>query len=99
MEKRALLKTPAWPVALAQPFSLNNHAARRRRLRKLEVDDRLFFGNLDALDLLQFLDARLHLLGLGGLGAEAVDEGFEMLDLIALVAVGRLNCARRSSFA
>ncbi len=30
----------------------------------------------------------LHLLGLGGLGAEAVDERFEVLDLFALVAVG-----------
>ena len=55
------------------------------------MNHRLFFGNLDALDLFQFLDARLHLLGLGGLGAEAVDEGFKVLDLLALVAVGRLE--------
>jgi hypothetical protein len=31
------------------------------------VDDRLFLGHLDALDLFEFLDPRLHLLGLGGL--------------------------------
>jgi hypothetical protein len=53
------------------------------------VNDRLFFRNLDALDLFQFLDARLHLLGLGRLRAEAVDERFQMLDLLALVLIGR----------
>ena len=47
------------------------------RLRELEVDGRFFFGDLDALDLVELLDARLHLLGLGGLVAEAVDEHFE----------------------
>jgi hypothetical protein len=51
------------------------------------VDDGLFFGYLDALDFFQLLDAGLDLLGLGGLGAEAVDEGFEVLDLYALVAI------------
>ena len=51
--------------------------------------DRLFFRrNLDALDLLQFLDAALHLLRLRRLVAEAVDEDFELLDAVALVAVG-----------
>ena len=54
------------------------------------MDDRLFFGDFDALDLFELLDARLHLLGLGGLGAEAVDEGFKVLDLVALVAIGGL---------
>ena len=43
---------------------------------KAEVDGLLLGGNFDALDLFQFLDAALHLLGLGGLVAEAVDEGF-----------------------
>ena len=55
-------------------------------------------GNLDAVDLLQFLDAALHLLGLGGLVAEAVDEGFQLLDLVLLVAVGRFQLRRRSVF-
>ncbi len=46
-----------------------------------------FLGrDLDALDLFEFLDARLHLLRLGGFVAEAVDEGFEMLDALLLVA-------------
>ena len=55
------------------------------------MNDRLFFGNLDALDLFQFLDADLHLLGLGGLGAEAIDERLKVLDLVALVAIGGLQ--------
>ena len=46
---------------------------------------------LDSLDLFQFLDAALHLLGLGGLIAEAVDERFEVLDALLLVAVGRFE--------
>ena len=52
------------------------------------MDRRFFFGDLDALDLFELLDARLHLLGLGGLRAEAVDEGLERLDAVALVLVG-----------
>ena len=80
-------------VALRQPLGLHHHAPRRRRLRKLEVNHRLFFGNLDALDLFQFLDARLHLLGLGGLGAEAVDERLKVLDL------DRAGCGRRPATA
>ena len=56
-------------------------------LREGEVDGLLVRRNLDALDLLQFLDAALHLLGLGRLVAEAVDEGFELLDALALVVV------------
>ena len=55
---------------------------------KAEVDGLLFRRNLDSLDPLQFLDAALHLLGLGGLVAEAVDEGFELLDAVLLVLVG-----------
>src|ERR1019366_7558541 len=76
-----------WPVALRQSLGLGNHAARRRRLRKLEVDDRLFLGNLDALDFSEFLDARLHLPGLGGLIPEPINEGLKMLDALLLVAV------------
>ncbi len=61
---------------------------------KREVNDRLLFGDFDALDLFEFLDARLHLLGLGCLGAEAIEECFEVLDLLALVAIGGLElCA------
>ena len=39
-------------ITLREPLSLGYHPPRRRRLRKLEVDDWLFFGYLDALDLL-----------------------------------------------
>ena len=52
------------------------------------MDGLLFRRQLDALDLFEFLDAALHLLRLGGLVAEAVDEGFQLLDAFALVAVG-----------
>ena len=52
------------------------------------MDGLLFLRNLDALDLLQFLDAALHLLGLGGLVAKAVDERFEVLDVFALIVIG-----------
>ena len=52
------------------------------------MDGFLVGRDLDALDLLQFLDAALDLLGLGGLVAEAVDEGFQLLDAVTLVAIG-----------
>ena len=51
------------------------------------MDGLLVRRNLDALDLLQLLDAALHLLGLGRLVAEAIDEGLELLDALALVLV------------
>ncbi len=60
-------------------------------LRKAEVDG-LFVGrNLDPLDLFQFLDPALHLFGFGRLRAEAVDEGFQLLDLVLLIVVSRLQ--------
>ena len=76
-------------VALGQIVHGDHSPTRRRRLREGEVDDRLFFRNLDALDLFEFLDTRLHLLGFGRLRAEAIDERLEMLDLFALILVGR----------
>ena len=74
-------------VDLCEVGDLDHGAAGGGRLRDGEVDGRLFFRHFDALDLFQFLDARLDLLGLGGLVAEAVDEGFERLDAVALVLV------------
>ena len=47
--------------------------------------------NLDALDLFQFLDPALHLLGLGRLRAEAVDERLQLLDALPLIAIRRLE--------
>ena len=48
----------------------------------------LFLRNFDALDFFELLDAALDLLGLRCLVAEAVDEGLQMLDVLALPAVG-----------
>ena len=74
-------------IALGHALELGHDAAAGLGLRERKVDRLFFRRNLDALDLLQFLDAALHLLGLGGLIAEAVDEDFELLDAVALVAV------------
>ena len=51
----------------------------------------LFRRNLDPLHLLQFLDAALHLLGLGRLVAEAVDKYFQLLDAFALISIRRFQ--------
>ncbi len=53
------------------------------------MDRLLLDRDLDPLDLVQLLDAALHLLGLGGLIAKAGDEGFQMLNVLALVFVSR----------
>jgi hypothetical protein len=55
------------------------------------MDGLLVRRNLDALDLFQFLDPRLHLLGLGRRRAEAVDERFQRLDAVALILVRGLE--------
>ena len=59
------------------------------------MDRLLFHRDLNAHDLVQFLDAALHLFGFRGLGAKAVDERFKMLDVLALVLVrcGQLRAA------
>ncbi len=74
-------------IALRHVLKLGHDAAARLGLRKREVNGLLFGGQLDALDLFQLLDAALHLFGLGGLVAEAIDEGFQLLDALALVAI------------
>ena len=52
----------------------------------------LFFcREFNALDLLQFLDTALYLLGFGRLIAEAVDEDFQLLDTLTLVAIRRFK--------
>ncbi len=80
MVNRAPAKHMLRSVALRQVLCLGHDAARGRRLGKLEMDDRLFLGNLDALDLFELLDARLHLLRFRRLVAKAVDERLKMLD-------------------
>ena len=75
-------------VAFGHVLELGHDASAGLGLRKGEVNGLLVRRDLDPLDLVEFLDAALHLLGLGGLLAEAVDEGFQLLDALALVAVG-----------
>src|SRR5271157_1046568 len=76
-------------VAFRDPRALHNQAPAGLWLRESEMDG-LFLGrNLDALDLLQFFDAALYLLGLRRLVAKAVDECLELLDAFALVLVRR----------
>ena len=85
-------------IALGHVLELRHDAPAGLGLRKREVDGLLFGGQFDALDPFQFLDAALHLLGFGGLVAEAVDEGFQLLDAVALVAIGGFQLRRRSGF-
>ena len=54
-------------VALRDVLELRHDPPARLRLREREMNRLLVRRNLDALDLLQFLDPRLHLLGLGRL--------------------------------
>ena len=64
-------------------------AARRRR--ELHVDGRqVLVVDLDALDALKLLDARLHLIALGRLVAEFLDEFFGLLDHPLLIGIGGL---------
>ena len=55
------------------------------------MDGFFVWRNFDALDALQLFDAALHLLGFGGLVAKAVDEDFQLLDALTLVAIGRFK--------
>ncbi len=75
-------------VAFRDVVKLGDDAAARLGLRKRKVDGLLFIGQLDALDLFQFFDAALDLFRFGGLIAEAADERFQLLDALALVAIG-----------
>ena len=91
MMKSTLAKTVLLAVALRDTLELRDNAAARLGLRKGEVNRLLLGRQLDALDLLEFLDPALHLLGLGRLVAEAVDEGFELLDPLLLIAIRRFE--------
>ena len=74
-------------IGFGDAFELGHDASAGFGLRERKVDRLFFWGNLDALDLFQFLDAALYLLSFRCLVAEAVDEDFELLDAVALVAV------------
>ena len=87
MMKFAPLKTCFCAVAFRDVLELGHDPSAGLGLRKREVDGLLVGRDFDALDFFQLLDARLHLLGLGRLSAEAVDEGFQLLDALALIAI------------
>ena len=74
------------PVGLAHVVQRHHHVARTRRLGETEVHLLGLLGKHHelVLDLLQTLDALLHLLGLRRLVAEAVDERLHVLDVALL---------------
>ena len=84
-------------VDLFEVIDFEHGAAACGRLRDGEVDGGFFFGDFDALDLFEFLDAGLDLFRFGGLIAEAVDEGLEGLDTVALIFV-RVHQLRAALF-
>src|ERR1035441_8810248 len=84
----AIGKNQVIAVGFGDLLELGHDTAARFGLGKTEMDGLLAGRNLNPFDLLQFLNAALHLFGLGGLGAEAVDEGFQLLDAVLLVGVG-----------
>ncbi len=76
-------------VALRRVAEFGHHPAAGLGLRKREVDGLLILRrHFDFLHPLQFLDAALRLFGLGGLIAEAVDEGLQLAHAVLLVLVG-----------
>ena len=76
-------------VCLADVLADDGVVAAAAAARKLQPQGgRVFFVHLHPLQLLQLLDAALHLHGLGGLVAETLDEGFGVFYLLLLVLVG-----------
>ena len=76
-------------VLLRQPLDDHGVSSRsdgreEREVHRLTVD--LF--DLDTLDLLQLFDPTLHLVALGRLVAEALDEALEILELLLLILIG-----------
>ena len=65
--------------------------ARAGRRPELELDHLASLGQLDLLDLVQRLDAALHLRRLGRMRAEAVDEALLLGEHRLLARVGRLE--------
>src|SRR6185369_16298827 len=74
-------------VGLRDPDKLRDVPAARLRLGKRKVNSLLFFRQFDALDFFQLLDPALHLLRLGGLIAEAIDEYFQLFNALALITI------------
>ena len=61
-------------IALVQVLDHRHLIAGARRNAELELDHLPLFGQLDLVDLVQRLDAALHLRGFGGMRLEALDE-------------------------
>jgi len=85
-------------IGLRHSNELGDDPASGFRLREGKVNGLFLFRQFDALDLFQFLDPALHLLGLGRLVAKAVDEDFQLLDALPLVAICRLQLLQALSF-
>ena len=60
------------------------------RRPEIELHDLALLRQLDLLDLLERLDAALHLRGLGGVGREALDEALLLREHRLLARVRRL---------
>ncbi len=75
-------------IAVAHPVELHRQAPALGRDRKLEGDALAFGGEVDALDLLQLLDAALHQRCLDVVVAKLVDERLDLGDLLVLAAFG-----------
>ena len=75
-------------VGLARALQLEHHAAALHRGGELEVNALALGRHFEPLDLLEHLDAALHLRGLGRLVAEAIDELLDALDLFVLAPLG-----------
>ena len=68
-------------VAARRALQLGAHARRALRGREGELGEQLLAGrDLDPVELLERLDPSLHLAGLGGLVAEALDEALRLGD-------------------
>ncbi len=80
-----------WPIALGQVFGFSHHASAGAGLRERKMNGFFFRRNLDLFHPLQLFDPALHLLGFGGLGAEAIDEGLKLVRLFFLVAIRSLK--------
>ena len=75
-------------VGLAHVVGDDGKVARARSRREAQIKVRsIHFIHLNALNLSELLHAALHLHGLGGLVAEAFDEGFSVGNLLLLIGV------------
>ena len=77
-------------VGLRDAKQFRHLVARARRRAEVELDDLALLRQFDLLDLVECLDAALHLRGLGGVRGEALDETLLLGQHRLLPRVGRL---------